>query len=122
MVRQPVIHRRTLSRSEEPLELQLAYGAVGSRQVKSISVTARTPGHDFELAAGFLLTEGIVSDSADIRKHQSFDPRINAIDNTPTGSALWGTIDQRAAQPKTVQMDDLFDATSLLGALIQRWK
>jgi FdhD protein len=51
---------------EEPLELQLAYGPLGSRQVKSISVTMRTPGHDFELAAGFLLTEGIVSDSANI--------------------------------------------------------
>jgi FdhD protein len=53
---------------EEPLELQLAYGPFGSRQVKSISVTMRTPGHDFELVAGFLLTEGIVSDSADISK------------------------------------------------------
>jgi FdhD protein len=51
---------------EEPLELQLAYGAAASRQVKSISVTMRTPGHDFELVAGFLLTEGIVTDSADI--------------------------------------------------------
>lgn len=53
---------------EEPLELQLAYGDVQSRQVKSISVTMRTPGNDFELAAGFLLTEGIVADSADIVK------------------------------------------------------
>jgi FdhD protein len=53
---------------EEPLELQLSYGPLASRQVKSISVTMRTPGHDFELVAGFLLTEGIVSDSADISK------------------------------------------------------
>ena len=53
---------------EEPLEIQLAHGPSGSRLLKSISVTMRTPGHDFELVAGFLLTEGIVSDSADITK------------------------------------------------------
>lgn len=53
---------------EEPLEIQLAHGPSDSRKVKSISVTMRTPGHDFELVSGFLLTEGIVSDSADISK------------------------------------------------------
>jgi FdhD protein len=51
---------------EEPLEIQLAYGPLGARLVKSISVTMRTPGHDFELAAGFLMSEGVVSDSDDI--------------------------------------------------------
>jgi FdhD protein len=53
---------------EEPLEIQLAYGPMDSRRVKSISVTMRTPGHDFELAAGFLMTEGVVSDSSEIRE------------------------------------------------------
>lgn len=37
---------------EEPLEI-----SIGG---KTISITMRTPGHDFELAAGFLFTEGIV--------------------------------------------------------------
>jgi FdhD protein len=53
---------------EEPLEIQLACGPSDSRKVKSISVTMRTPGHDFELVAGFLLTEGIVTDSTDITR------------------------------------------------------
>jgi FdhD protein len=52
---------------EEPLEVQLMHGPMDQRKVKSVSVTMRTPGHDFELVAGFLLTEGIVGDSAEIR-------------------------------------------------------
>jgi FdhD protein len=51
---------------EEPLEIQLGYGVSDTRMTKSVSVTMRTPGHDFELAAGFLMTEGVVSDLMDI--------------------------------------------------------
>jgi FdhD protein len=51
---------------EEPLEIQLVYGAIDDRKVKSISITMRTPGNDNELAAGFLMTEGVVRDSTHI--------------------------------------------------------
>jgi FdhD protein len=53
---------------EEPLEIQLTYGPPNSRQTRSISVTMRTPGNDFDLAAGFLLTEGVVQDANDIEQ------------------------------------------------------
>jgi FdhD protein len=47
---------------EEPLEMIIAFGESSNRQRKSLSITMRTPtGHDFELAAGFLLTEGIIT-------------------------------------------------------------
>jgi FdhD protein len=51
---------------EEPLEIQLEHGPAGNRSVKNLSVTMRTPGTDHELAAGFLMTEGIVCDRRDI--------------------------------------------------------
>ena len=53
--------------TEEPLEVRLAYSRPdGGRAEKSISVTMRTPGHDGELAVGFLYTEGIIRSKADI--------------------------------------------------------
>lgn len=51
---------------EEPLEIQLIYGAADDRRAKSISITMRTPGNDHELAAGFLMTEGVIRDVANI--------------------------------------------------------
>ena len=44
--------------TEEPLEIRV--GTV------SLSVTMRTPGDDFDLVAGFLVTEGIVSSASEI--------------------------------------------------------
>ncbi|WP_310963433.1 formate dehydrogenase accessory sulfurtransferase FdhD [Nocardioides terrisoli] len=41
---------------EEPLEIRLAAPALAAQR---LSVTMRTPGHDFELAAGWLVHEGI---------------------------------------------------------------
>src|SRR5918911_331458 len=50
--------------TEEPMEIRLVSGDI--RQ--TVAVTMRTPGADFELAAGFLYGEGIVRSPEDILK------------------------------------------------------
>ncbi|NEO99902.1 MAG: formate dehydrogenase accessory sulfurtransferase FdhD [Symploca sp. SIO2E9] len=48
--------------TEEPLEIRLVLPH------RTIALTMRTPGDDFELAAGFLYSEGVVSSREDIDK------------------------------------------------------
>jgi len=53
---------------EEPLEIRLGRSP--------IAVTMRTPGHDRELAAGFLFTEGIIRGPEDIAAIQGPDRKL----------------------------------------------
>src|ERR671919_238362 len=50
--------------TEEPMEIRVISG--GKRQ--TVAVTMRKPGADFELAAGFLYGEGIVSSPEDVKR------------------------------------------------------
>ncbi len=61
----PTRHSDDLA-GEEPLEIR-----VGGRPV---SVTMRTPGRDAELAAGFLLSEGLISTASDLRGVEPLTP------------------------------------------------
>ncbi len=49
---------------EEPLELRLEV----ARQRHTLTTTMRTPGHDFELAAGWCFAEGIIDNAEQIQK------------------------------------------------------
>ena len=76
---------------EEPLELRVAD--------RSVAVVMRTPGHDRELAAGFLLTEGVIRHADDL------------LDILPcrdqSGGAAGNVINAVLAPPVTVDFDRL---------------
>jgi FdhD protein len=52
--------------AEEPLEIRLLWQAGSRVERKSIAVTMRTPGDDFELAAGFLFGESVIHSADEI--------------------------------------------------------
>ena len=54
--------------TEEPLEIRIGYSRRdGSRAEENVSITMRTPGHDEDLAVGFLFTESIIHSRADVQ-------------------------------------------------------
>lgn len=81
---------------EEPLEIQLVYGPAKARTRKQITVTMRTPGNDSELAAGFLLTEGVVRDIADIVSV------INPLESSSQASHLTEEEEESAAEVESI--------------------
>lgn len=67
--------RRDELATEEPMEIRLV--AQGGR--RTVAVTMRTPGNDFELAAGFLFGEGVIGRREDVVQiSYCLDPGIDA--------------------------------------------
>jgi FdhD protein len=62
-----IVRRPDTLAAEEPLEIRV--GPVGSVRAP-LAVTMRTPGDDLDLALGFLLTEGVIRSSEDVRTAQ----------------------------------------------------
>ena len=59
---------------EEPLEIRIAFGPAQRRTRYKLSVTMRTPGHDFDLVTGFLFCEGMIHKRSDILQMRYLGP------------------------------------------------
>ena len=70
---------------EDPFEIRVVFGPGCNRRSKSLSITMRTPGNDEELAAGFLLSENIVSAPSQIASFEHVGP---AADGASHGNTL----------------------------------
>jgi FdhD protein len=94
--------------TEEPLEIRLRAGGA----TLQLSVTMRTPGNDFELAAGFLHGEGIIGGYDDLRgisfcvdRDVDAEQRYNIVNVDLAASAL----------PETNAVERRFGTTSACG-------
>jgi FdhD protein len=69
---------------EEPLEIRLD----GGGGAEAFTVTMRTPGHDLELALGFLVSEGITRGPADVLAARHCPDAARDADGEPTHNVV----------------------------------
>ncbi|MFT5993540.1 MAG: FdhD protein [Bradymonadia bacterium] len=94
---------------EEPLEIRLGFFIGDTPATKSVAVTMRTPGHDDELAVGFLVTEGIVNRRDEL-------VRVSRCAGTPESAANRVRVDlARGAATELNRLDRNFYTTSSCG-------
>lgn len=87
----PVGDREDVTATEEPLEIRV--------EGRTLAVVMRTPGHDRELAAGFLLSEGVIKSAKDL-----FDITTCV---TPGVAGKGNTVDVALANPGAFNLEDL---------------
>jgi len=65
---------------EEPLEITITQlSSKMAIRKKPVSITMRTPGSDYELALGFLFSEGIIKNITQIKQHRTEENKIDIV-------------------------------------------
>ena len=98
-------HRTDALATEEPMEIRVE---APGQEPQRVAVTMRTPGGDYELAAGFLFTEGLIR-PGDVR-------RVAYCDNLPGEDQRYNVVSvtlDRAFEPSLLNRN--FFATSSCG-------
>lgn len=72
---------------EEPLQIRVEHGPSRMRRRDDVAVTMRTPGDDFDLALGHLVTEGVLADAGDVAG------MMHCTDLGPDGSPTFNVVD-----------------------------
>jgi FdhD protein len=94
--------------AEEPLEIRVGRAGPGRRA--PLAVTMRTPGHDIDLAIGFLLTEGIIGAAGDVLTAQ-----LCAGTDTPNTYNVVDVVLDAAVPPPVTDPSRNFYTTSSCG-------
>ena len=87
--------------AEEPLEIRIG--------AEPLSVTMRTPGHDLELAAGFLFTEGIIGSADQI---VSLKPGVSGDDGSNSANLVRAELVPEAVHDFAKMQRHFFAASS----------
>jgi FdhD protein len=90
--------------TEEPLEIRVEEP---DREQRQVAVTMRTPGHDFDLAVGFLFTEGLIGGRDGVRS-----VRYCAVDRE---EQRYNVVSVTLTAPLRQELDRNFYATSSCG-------
>jgi FdhD protein len=91
--------------TEEPLEIRLKSGPTE----RTVAITMRTPGNDFELAVGFLYGEGV------LRSREDLDAVRYCVGPDATQLFNIATVDLRGPMPDIAGLDRHFYTTSACG-------
>jgi FdhD protein len=96
---------------EEPLEIRL--GTTG--EPAPFTVTMRTPGHDLELALGFLVAEGVVRSPADVLGARHCPDASRDADGEPTYNVVEVVLAPGVAAPDAARHRHVSSACGICG-------